>query len=64
MVLPGCSGGRRLGQPLHPKKSEVEWFIQSVRKELERSAPWLPPEAVQEYREALSAYEALRPRAR
>ena len=52
------------GQPLRPKKQEVEWFIQSVRKELERSAPLLPPEAVQEYRQALSAYEALLPNAR
>lgn len=52
------------GQPLRPKKQEVEWFIHSVRKELERSAPVLPPEAVQEYRQALSAYEALLPQAR
>ncbi len=52
------------GEPLRPKKQEVEWFIQSVRKELERSAPVLPPEAVQEYRQALAAYEALLPNAR
>ena len=52
------------GEPLRPKKQEVEWFIQSVRKELERSAPVLPPEAVQEYRQALAAYEALLPQAR
>ncbi len=52
------------GQPLHPKKQEVEWLIQSVRKELERSTPLLPPEAVQEYQQALAAYEALLPKAR
>ena len=47
------------GQPLRPKRREVEWFIESVRKELARSAPLLPPEAVAEYQQALAAYEAL-----
>ncbi len=52
------------GQPLRPKRREVEWFIESVRKELARSASLLPPEAVAEYQQALAAYEALLRQAR
>jgi len=45
--------------PLRPKKREVEWLMQRTRDEIARSAPLLSPEALAEYREALSAYEAL-----
>lgn len=52
------------GKPLSPKKQELEWIIGNIKREIERSAPVLPPEAVSEYQQALNAYEALLPHAK
>ncbi len=46
-------------KPLRPKKQEIDWFISSVRKELERSKSLLSPEAIRDYEAALAAYEHL-----
>jgi hypothetical protein len=45
--------------PLRPKKREVEWLLQRTRDEIARSEALLPPEALAEYRESLTAYETL-----
>ncbi len=47
------------GQPLPPRSEEVAFLIQRVQQEIERSAGTLPPEAIDEYRQALAVYEAL-----
>ncbi|MGE4180489.1 MAG: hypothetical protein AB7J34_11745 [Limisphaerales bacterium] len=47
-------------RPLRPRLREVEFLVQSVRDELTRSRPLLPPEAVEEYESALQTYEAVR----
>lgn len=50
--------------PLQPRRQEVDFLIQRVREELERSRAVLPAEALDEYRQALAAYEKLRAKAR
>ncbi len=52
------------GQPVRPKRCEVEYLIERVKRELERSAGVLPEEALAEYRQALQAYERLAEQAR
>lgn len=47
------------GRPLPVNKREVEWIIQNVKDEIERSGSVIPTEGLLEYREALSAYEAI-----
>jgi len=47
------------GRPLRPKRVEVEFLCDRVRREIERSKELLPPEAIAEYRKALSVYEKL-----
>jgi hypothetical protein len=47
------------GKPLRPRKAEVEFLIQRVRAQIERSGGVLPKEALDEYREALGRYEEL-----
>lgn len=51
------------GAPVRPRRAEVEFLVQRVRDEIERSAGVLPAEALAEYRSALAAYEGLRSRA-
>jgi len=46
-------------RPLRPRKAEVEYLIQRVEGEIKRSAMVLPKEALQEYEEALKAYQDL-----
>jgi hypothetical protein len=47
------------GKPLRPRREEVEYLIRRVAGQIERSAGILPPPAIEEYREALRAYEAI-----
>lgn len=47
------------GQPLRPRRQEVDWLIQRVKEEIERSRRVLPAEALQEYDQALRIYEEL-----
>jgi len=47
------------GAPLRPRHRDVEWLLQRTRDEIARSEALLPPEALAEYREALTAYESL-----
>ena len=42
--------------PLRPRKVEVDYLVDAVRAELERSRDMLPIEAVAEYEEAIAAY--------
>ncbi|MCZ7636301.1 MAG: CehA/McbA family metallohydrolase [Verrucomicrobia bacterium] len=51
------------GAPVRPRRTEVEFLVQRVRDEIERSAGVLPAEALAEYRQALIAYEGLLRRA-
>jgi peptidoglycan/xylan/chitin deacetylase (PgdA/CDA1 family) len=47
------------GRPLRPRRREVEFLVQRVKDEVERSRAVLPAEALAEYAEALRTYEAL-----
>lgn len=47
------------GKPLRPKKAEVEYLISRVKSQIERSGSVLSRPAMDEYHEALAAYEEL-----
>ncbi len=48
-------------KPLHPRPEQAEFLVQRVQDEIRRSAPVLPPKAIQEYQQALHQWEQLRP---
>jgi len=48
------------GRPLRPRPAEVEFLIRRVEEQLARSKDVLPPAALDEYREALRAYQAVK----
>lgn len=52
------------GEPLRPRKEEIQFLIDRVQKEIARSTGLLPPEALAEYQEALKTYEAIAAKAR
>lgn len=52
------------GQPLRPRKVEVDYLIERVQAELKRHANTLSEESLNEHREALKYYEKLRSTAR
>ncbi|HXJ61699.1 MAG TPA: CehA/McbA family metallohydrolase [Verrucomicrobiae bacterium] len=52
------------GDPPRPRRVEIEWLIERVRREIARSEPLLSAEARAEYQEALRTYEALAQTAR
>ena len=52
------------GRPLVARRQEVDWLIERVRGEIERSRPVLSPEALAEYDQALKIYEEIGRRAR
>ncbi|MBI4605968.1 MAG: CehA/McbA family metallohydrolase [Planctomycetes bacterium] len=52
------------GKPLRPRREEAEWLARRVSDQIARSAELLPPAALEEYREALRAYEEAAKRAR
>jgi hypothetical protein len=45
--------------PLLPRLEEIDFLVQRVREQIERSSGVLPPEAIAEYRKALAIYEAI-----
>jgi hypothetical protein len=47
------------GRPLRPRKSEVEYLIERVQTQIDRSGKVLPPAAIAEYRKALKAYKKI-----
>jgi len=47
------------GNPLRPRKVEVESLIKRVEEQLKRSAGVLPEAALVEYREGLRTYKEL-----
>ncbi|MBI5384484.1 MAG: CehA/McbA family metallohydrolase [Verrucomicrobia bacterium] len=47
------------GSPLRPRKQEIEFLMQRVRDEINRSRGVLPTSALAEYERALAAYESL-----
>jgi hypothetical protein len=47
------------GKPLRPRKAEVDYLINRVKNEIERNTGVLTSEAIEEYRAALAAYEAI-----
>jgi len=47
------------GEPLHPRREQIEFLIKRVRDQIDRSAHVLPPEALAEYYQALSRFEAV-----
>jgi hypothetical protein len=51
-------------RPLFPRREEVDYLIHRVETQIARSVGFLPEQALEEYREALRAYRALRASAR
>ena len=47
------------GQPIRPRKEEIEFLIRRIHDELDRNIDVLPAAALEEYREALDIYEDL-----
>jgi hypothetical protein len=45
------------GRPLRPRREEAAWLVQRVRQEISRNQGILSEEALQEYRQALDAYQ-------
>lgn len=52
------------GQPLRPRKVEVDFLIGRIKSQIDRSRDALPEEALAEYRRALEAYEKVAKTAR
>ncbi len=52
------------GEPLRPRRAQVDYLVRRMQEEIERNRDVLPEDALQEYREALSVYERLREMAR
>ncbi len=52
------------GQPLRPRRVEIDWLISSVEKEITRSRALIPSEGLEEYTAALAAYRDIARRAR
>ena len=50
--------------PLRPRRVEVEYLVNTVKTELDRSRDVIPPAAVKEYEEAIAAYQSLLEHAR
>jgi hypothetical protein len=50
--------------PIQPQRKQVEYLVQQMQAELERSGSLLPPTAVAEYKQALQVYRDLLRRAR
>jgi len=48
------------GKPLHPRAAEIDFLIRRVEEQIERSKDVLPIAALDEYREALQAYRAVK----
>jgi len=52
------------GKPLRPRRAEVEYMIGRMKEEVQRNRDVLRPESLEEYREALRAYENMAATAR
>lgn len=51
-------------RPVHPRKVEVQYLVERVEKEINRSTGVLPEAVIKEYRNALRVYQDLLPNAR
>jgi len=47
------------GRPLRPRREEVDYLVRRMREEIERNEGILQPDELDEYRQALRAYEGL-----
>jgi hypothetical protein len=52
------------GRPLRPRRQEAEFLVRRMKEELARNQGVLPPESLQEYRQALAVYEEIAEKAR
>jgi hypothetical protein len=50
--------------PLRPRREEVKWLVERMKKQIESNTGVLPPEAVAEYQEALAIYQKIEKLAR
>jgi hypothetical protein len=48
------------GEPLRPRAAEIDFLIRRVEEQIARSKDVLPPAALDEYREALRTYQAVK----
>ena len=48
------------GKPLHPRPAEIDFLIRRVEEQIARSKDVLPAAALDEYREALRIYQAVK----
>jgi hypothetical protein len=47
------------GQPLHPKREQIDWLISRVKEEIARSQGIAPENLIQDYQTALQMYEQI-----
>jgi hypothetical protein len=47
------------GRPLQPRREEAEFLVRQVEAEIAHSSPLLSPQALEEYRRALSSYQSI-----
>ena len=47
------------GQPLHPRREEIDYLIQRVQEEITRNQSILSAAALDEYEQALKVYQAI-----
>ncbi|MSU61483.1 MAG: polysaccharide deacetylase family protein [Pedosphaera sp.] len=52
------------GQPIRPRRVEIDWLVSSVEKEIARSRALIPSEGLEEYNTALGVYRDIARRAR
>lgn len=52
------------GRPLRPRQQEIQWLIERVKSEIERSKAVLSSDALKEYEQALQIYEGIAREAR
>ncbi|MGC8638847.1 MAG: CehA/McbA family metallohydrolase, partial [Isosphaeraceae bacterium] len=52
------------GEPVPPRRREVAWLTSRMREEIARNRGWLSKEALDEYSQAIEAYERIGKRAR
>ncbi|MFH1919182.1 MAG: hypothetical protein ABIP48_04735 [Planctomycetota bacterium] len=52
------------GRPLRPRREQIDYLVRRMQEELDRNRDVLPPEALEEYRDALRAFQTIAAEAR
>jgi len=52
------------GKPLRPRREQIDYLVRRMEEELKRNRDVLPPEGLEEYRDAFLAFQAIAAEAR